>query len=302
MIELERPVVSVCMITYNHEKYIAQAIESVLMQETNFKYELVIGEDCSTDDTRYIVRAYGERYPEQIRLLLPERNQGMIANFVSTLNVCRGQYIALLEGDDYWTDPLKLQKQVDFLEEHKECVICFHDAKVIHEDGSKESHSYLPAGQKVISTLDDLLVSNFIPTCSVFFRNGLIKEFPEWYYELKMGDWPLHILNAKHGKIGYINNEMAVRRYSSGIHSSMDEISKIEFSLHAREIVYKNDNTMSKKILGEYIFNHSYILADKYKMKGDSTRSKIYLLKCLGYIQYNKKISWKSLVKLLKCV
>ena len=96
--------VSVCMITYNHERFIAQAIESVLMQETDFRVELVIGEDCSTDGTRAIVREFGERFPERIRLLLPEHNLGMMPNFVATLSACRGQYVALLEGDDYWTD------------------------------------------------------------------------------------------------------------------------------------------------------------------------------------------------------
>ena len=108
--------VSVAMITYNHERFIAQAIESVLMQQTDFAVELVIGEDCSTDGTRAIVRDYGERYPERIRLLLPEHNLGMMPNFVATLKACRGQYVASVEGDDYWTDPHKLQKQVDFLE------------------------------------------------------------------------------------------------------------------------------------------------------------------------------------------
>ena len=102
--------VSVAMITYNHERFIAQAIESVLMQQTDFAVELVIGEDCSTDKTRAIVCAYGERYPERIRLLLPERNQGMIPNFVATMNACQGQYIALLEGDDYWTDRIQAAK------------------------------------------------------------------------------------------------------------------------------------------------------------------------------------------------
>ena len=134
--------VSVAMITYNHERFIAQAIESVLMQQTDFAVELVIGEDCSTDGTREIVRAYGERYPERVHPLLHEHNLGLKGhnNFVATLKACRGQYIALLEGDDYWTDPHKLQKQVDFLDGHPEYVGCFHNAMEVFDDGIRESY------------------------------------------------------------------------------------------------------------------------------------------------------------------
>lgn len=120
------PVVSVCMITYNHEAFISQSIEGVLMQKTNFAFELIIGEDCSTDKTREICFKYKEKYPQKITLLLPESNLGMTKNFISSLNVAAGKYIALCEGDDYWTDPYKLQKQVDFLESNSEYSCCFH--------------------------------------------------------------------------------------------------------------------------------------------------------------------------------
>lgn len=112
----KKPLVSVWMITYNHEKFIAQAIDSVIMQKTNFDYEIVIGEDCSTDRTREIVLEYKAKHPDKFKLLLQEKNVGMMQNFIVTLKTCNGKYIALLEGDDYWTDPLKLQKQVDFLQ------------------------------------------------------------------------------------------------------------------------------------------------------------------------------------------
>ncbi len=119
------PKVSVLMITYNHEQYIEQAVRSVMMQETDFDYELVIGEDCSTDRTREIVLRLKEEFPDKIRLLLPEKNLGMIPNFVATYEACRGEYIALCEGDDYWTHPKKLQIQVDYMK-GSECRMCFH--------------------------------------------------------------------------------------------------------------------------------------------------------------------------------
>src|SRR4051794_3890726 len=118
--------VSVCMITYNHERFIEQAVASALTQATSFEYEIVIGEDCSTDRTRNILIELQRANPDKIRLLLPEHNLGAQRNFVQTLDMCRGQYIAYLEGDDYWTSSAKLQQQVDFLDQHADFAICFH--------------------------------------------------------------------------------------------------------------------------------------------------------------------------------
>jgi glycosyltransferase involved in cell wall biosynthesis len=208
--------VSVTMLTYNHERFIAQAIEGVLMQQTDFKVELLIGEDCSTDGTRAIVRRYGERYPEQIRLLLPESNLGAYANAIGVLRACRGQYIAYCEGDDYWTSKDKLQKQAAFLDSQPDCAMCFHKAIVFHEDGSREP-AYLPwTDQKEISTLQDHLIANVIPTCSVMYRRGLIGGLPASARKLKFSDWVSNLLLAQHGKIGYINEVMAAYRIHPG--------------------------------------------------------------------------------------
>jgi glycosyltransferase involved in cell wall biosynthesis len=114
--------VSVAMITYNHERYIAKALDNVLSQSTNFDYEVIIGEDFSTDNTRSIIIDYQKRYPDKFQLLLNDKNIGMHKNTAQVLRACRGQYVALLEGDDYWTSTHKLQLQVDFLDRHPECV------------------------------------------------------------------------------------------------------------------------------------------------------------------------------------
>lgn len=202
--------VSVTMVTYNHEEFIAKALDSILMQRTNFDYEIVIGEDCSTDNTRNIIIDYGNRYPEIIRLLLNETNLGMHENGARTLQACTGEYIAMLEGDDYWTSPEKLQKQVDFLDGHPECAICFHNVIEVYKDGDRDSHSFFGNDRKEFYTIEDLLKENFIPTPATMFRSGLVPSIPDWFSLLPMGDWPLHILNALHGKIGYINEVMAV--------------------------------------------------------------------------------------------
>jgi glycosyltransferase involved in cell wall biosynthesis len=220
--------VSVAMLAYNHERFIAQAIDSVLMQKVNFDYEIIIGEDCSVDRTRDIVVDYQKRYPDRVRLLLPEKNLGACENSLQVHKACQGEYVAILEGDDYWTSPSKLQKQVDFLNSHPECALCFHNAIIFYEDGSGEPRSYCRADQKEISTLEDLLAGNFIPTCSVMFRRGLFDEIPDWIYSVPFGDWPFHILNARYGKIGYIKEVMgAYRVHSGGVYSGQSQIKNL---------------------------------------------------------------------------
>ncbi|MBI4315421.1 MAG: glycosyltransferase, partial [Chloroflexi bacterium] len=127
------PLVSVRTVTYNHEGFIARCLEGILMQRTSFPFEVVVGEDCSTDRTREIVLAYAAEFPDKIRVITSERNVGGARNAVRVQQACRGKYQAFCEGDDYWVDPLKLQKQVNFMETHPEIPLCFHNAFVINE-------------------------------------------------------------------------------------------------------------------------------------------------------------------------
>ncbi|MCR5507651.1 MAG: glycosyltransferase [Lachnospiraceae bacterium] len=129
---------SVIFITYNHEKYVEEALRSVCEQETDFAYEVVVGEDCSTDSTREILRKVAAEYPDKVRLLFRDKNFGRpTLNVYNTTMECRGEYLAYLEGDDRWTDKHKLSKQVTFLEEHPEYIACMHDCVMIGEDGSE---------------------------------------------------------------------------------------------------------------------------------------------------------------------
>lgn len=140
---MQSPLVSVCLITFNHEAYIAQAIESVLQQETNFSFEIIVGEDESSDKTRDIVLKYRERFPGKVKVILGERKNVIYVNgrptgrrnFVNVLASASGKYIAFLEGDDFWIDPLKLQKQVDVMEAHPEYSVCGHWVINVDEDG-----------------------------------------------------------------------------------------------------------------------------------------------------------------------
>ena len=213
--------VSVCMITYNHERFVVQAIESVLMQETDFLVELVIGEDCSTDSTRAIVTALQTQYPNRIRLLLREANLGMLHNYVETMQECRGEYIAVLEGDDYWSAPHKLRRQADFLDREPDCALCFHNVYVEREDGSRDAAPYCSEEQKDVLGIEDLLWTNPIPHGSVMFRRQLLDKFPEWYFTLGAGDRPLFIMLAQKAAIYYLDEVMGVyRMHQGGIYTS----------------------------------------------------------------------------------
>ena len=131
----------------------------------------------------------------------------------------------MLEGDDYWTDPLKLQKQVEFLQARPECTVCFHNAEMVYEDHSQEPRNFCPSGQKEISGLEDILKKDFIATCSVMYRRGVVPQLPEWFHLAPTGDWPLLLLHAEKGKIGYIDEVMGVRRvHSTGAWCSLTRI------------------------------------------------------------------------------
>ncbi|MES1219057.1 MAG: glycosyltransferase [Bacteroidota bacterium] len=208
---------SVSLITYNQKDYIRQAIDGVLKQKTNFRYELIIGDDCSTDGTREILMRYREENPDIIRLILhPERNKGIPGklNFISTLKAATGKFLALIDGDDYWINNQKLQKQVDFLEQHPDYAVCCHD--VFHRKNNKNYRS----GHEVpvdsdISYL--LRKGNYISTPSVMYRNDSgMAAFMEQFPDASFGDYLMNINAALMGKIKFMKERMAVYRIHSG--------------------------------------------------------------------------------------
>lgn len=217
-------IINVCMITYNQEPYIRDAIEGVLKQKCNFPIELIIGEDFSTDRTRQICEEYASKFPE-IYLLPSETNLGMMGNFIRTLEECTGKYIALCEGDDYWTDPFKLQKQIDFLEANPDFAICFHDVMILKN--GEAVHDYITREVTEETDILELAKGNFIHTPSVVFRNKLFKNLPEQFSKGFVGDYFLHLLNAQYGKIKKLKEIMAVYRvHEGGVHSLKTQAQK----------------------------------------------------------------------------
>jgi glycosyltransferase involved in cell wall biosynthesis len=202
------------MITYNQETFVRQAVQSVFSQKTDFEFEVVIGDDASKDGTAAIISSLTP--PEGVLLNFIRRgaNLGMLPNFVSTLAQCSGQYVALLEGDDYWIDANKLQRQVDFLDANPDFSICYHPVKIdkgtgrlMEEDGVVE---------RDVSDIYDLAKGNFMHTCSVVFRAKLFNEFPETFFSSTVGDYFLHMLNAQYGKIKKLPLTMGVYRIHEG--------------------------------------------------------------------------------------
>jgi glycosyltransferase involved in cell wall biosynthesis len=213
--------VSVCMITYNHEPFIRVAIEGVLIQKATFPMELVIGEDCSTDNTRAICEEYVKKHPNIIRLLPSEKNAGMMPNFIRTLQACTGKYIALCEGDDYWTDPLKLQKQVDFLEGNNDYSMCFHSVEQQFE-GNKTERNELMRFQEGPFLLNKIWASWTIQTGSIVLRTSILQN-PNFTRTLTnkrmfLGDLFVVLSAANSGKLYGFEAAMSVyRKHPSSI-------------------------------------------------------------------------------------
>jgi len=224
--------VSVCMITYNHEFYISQAIEGVLMQNCNFPYELIISDDSSTDNTYNICKKYANEN-SNIKLLQSVRNQGMMANFLRALNQCTGKYIAICEGDDYWIDSLKLQKQVDFLNNNNDFGLVYTDYSVYYQENRylKESFSsYFNEKPPSGNIFQTLLNNNTIATLTVMARSELIMDalaiLKDSLYKFKMGDYPLWLQMALNTKIKYLSDITSVYRVSRDSASNHSNLNK----------------------------------------------------------------------------
>lgn len=213
--------VSVCCITYNHEKYIAQALDGFLMQETNFKFEILVGEDGSSDNTKAIVQDYCNKYPDIIKLISHETNVGAIRNQIRVLMAAKGKYIAMCDGDDFWTDAFKLQKQVDFLETNEDYVICCHHTEVIDDEDKTVYVKDCPIGLEF--DYKDVLLGKREETRIVSLMMRNIKEVTEvtaqsWYLDTYGTDTllKLYAVSNTGKKIYVLPDVMACYRYHNG--------------------------------------------------------------------------------------
>lgn len=221
--------VSVVLRTYDHEPFVAQAIESVLVQRAEFPFELVIGEDCSTDGTREIVRGYAERHPDLITAVLPERNLGHGEIFRRALAATSGEYIAYLDGDDYWTSAAKLARQAEFLDRNPECASCFHDVSLIYDRAGMPSGAVTPGFGDARFTLEQIVMECFVPAPSMMFRGAVAAGLRPWVFDSVWIDWMIHIRAAESGPIGYLPEPLAAYRvHQGGMFTAMDRLSQLE--------------------------------------------------------------------------
>jgi len=208
--------VAICMITYNHSKFITQAIEGVLMQKTNFSYHLYIGEDCSTDNTRQICLEYKKKYPDLITLLLPEKNLGVIKNCEQTLQACEGKYIAFCEGDDYWTDSYKLQKQVDLMESNSEYGLCYTDVDFLYQESGDIRKAVFKNGviPKTLNFEEHLVKKRFLAPCTWLFRREFVDIFDlEGYTD---ASFAMLLDVFQNSKVYFLDEVTTVYRVSDG--------------------------------------------------------------------------------------
>lgn len=254
----EEIVVSVFMLAYNHEEFIEQAIESVLCQKTNFKYEIIIGEDCSQDKTREICLKYHKNYPGKIKLILHKKNVGIYENMKSVYDTCTGKYIAHLECDDYWNDDKKLQKQVDFMELHKEYSAVVHNSYMLdYKTGRKKILSNRHKDYD-IKMKEVIGWNNVFQTSALFARGEVCKNRPFFAQGVSgIGDYPTALWLRLNGKIRFIGDIMSTYRFNTPGSWSSKNITN--------EQIKYNENKV-KNMLG--LFNeythHEY---DKFIMK-----------------------------------
>lgn len=270
----EECMVSICCTTYNHEKFIAQTVESFLMQKTDFKFEIIISDDCSTDQTLQVLKTFQQAYPEKLTVLSAPKNIGAHRNMIKTANACKGKYVALCDGDDYWTDSHKLQKQVDFLEQNPEYIICCHYTRVI--DVNNNTLHVSPNPVPLVYTYHDLLVGKQAETktATVVYQNipavNQIFEKP-WYVKSHAGDKFLKLFATFNtGRKIYVMPEVmsCYRNHAGGVWSMIRNDARMEKMISDFNLIITNFSYQAvhkKKLLLLYL--KKYFLFEIRKLR-----------------------------------
>lgn len=293
------PKVSVICLSYNHAKYITNALDGFLMQKTDFAFEVIIHDDKSTDGTAEIIRDYQEKYPDIIKPIFENENLYSKGNFEFINNLfvhSKANYIAVCEGDDYWTDPSKLQRQVDFMDRHPDYAICFHPVDILVEDDDRESREVYPS-DKGPFTIERLLSSNFIQTNSVMYRKPKYQDLSTYAMP---GDWYLHLYHAQFGRIGFIDRVMSVyRKHSGGVWAGVRDNQEEFWNKHGlghllfHKIIYDlpGFNEQQRVII---LRNITYTMMEMLE------HSNIAHTDLEGFVKLNPDTTTKVIVSLLK--
>jgi glycosyltransferase involved in cell wall biosynthesis len=259
------PIVSVCMITYNHQEFVSQAIDTIMSQQCDFEFQLIISDDHSSDNTLAICKEYQSKFPSKIIVIENDPNIGMMKNFIQVLSFSNSLYIAICEGDDYWTSNTKLQSQIDILRNNNTISIVAHHCDIYYQN-KNEFEPFHKKNVKEILTLQDFIYGNYINTLSIVYRNNNV-GFSDWMYQSKLGDWPLNLLLLQNGNVQFINESMGVYRiHSGGIHQNAYnwDLMKRKQSFENAIFVLKNlENKLKPKFPKDFKISFSNYTLDK---------------------------------------
>src|SRR6185437_1386564 len=285
--------VDICVTTYNHERYIADALNGLIKQKTNFKFRILVGEDCSTDNTSSILQQFALEYPNIIFPYFRKKNLGSHENSRTLIMECTSKYMALLDGDDYWTDNMKLQKQVDFLETNSDFSFCYHHVKIVQENGFVNEKLEMKKEQPEISTIENILKLNIWPHInSILFRRENMPKYPDWLKDCPSADWGIWLLITGNKKIKYMHETMSVyRQHSEGFWSSNTKSQNALRTLKSAKTLKKN---IVKGKLRQHLYlpiHYSYIELLSYYRYTNKLKFIYYFIQSkLLDIQYSSKV------------
>lgn len=236
--ENQWPLVSSCIISYAQEDFIEATLLAALAQRVGASNEIIVGDDLSPDNSLVLIENISKTN-SKIRVLHTDKNLGMHRNWARTIAACTGKYIAICEGDDSWTDPQKLQKQIDLLEQHPEAAACFSNASILNEDGSFSPYSYVNTPFTTLEAQEFFTLNhNPIPTCTLVFRRSYFDGFPEAYYRSPFADWILHTVLIQKGHYLFLNETTATyRKHAGGVWSGQKAEIQLENKLKALKII-----------------------------------------------------------------
>jgi len=285
--DLSLPIISICCITYNHEKYIEEALDGFLSQDTNFVFEILVDDDCSIDQTRNIILKYQKKYPHIIKSFLRKKNVGSMSNFIENLQRAKGQYIAICEGDDYWTDKKKLQIQISEMQKNPEVNLSFHSAKELKDDEIGKEISVYSSKNKIV-TINEVILGRgeFCPTASIVIKKKVVDNIPSWIQaQAPIGDYFLQIFGSLEAGALYINKSMSIYRVNSfgSWSSSIQDINKTE--------KFINNLVVSLNLLD----NH---LKFKYQLEIEHMKSQYYYSLAKSYLLSKMYKNFKDTITL----
>ncbi|MAG88521.1 MAG: glycosyl transferase [Zunongwangia sp.] len=262
--------VSVFMLTYNQEDYIEKALLSILSQKTAYTFQIVIGDDCSTDKTKEIIELYARKFPDIFKVYFWSENLGLIQNYIKTFAKCEGKYISICDGDDYWIDDERIQRQVNFLEANKEFSIIYGRNYNLSKNQKLTEGRNNPDNE---FNFNDLIFKNFIPSVTVLFKRvELHKEMQEWLSQFPYGDWPTYLLTCNDGsKIYFEDKFVAVYRKYDGVsfHLRQDHLKVLQVNYQILNCIFR-DNLFRghRKVIGESIAEQKLAIAAQYFENG----------------------------------